>query len=85
MATCVECDEEITIGRRPRLGMKVICGYCGAHLEVVSLDPLELDWADEDDEDEWDSTDGFDDEPDLYDDVDDGPYDDDDFDDDDLD
>ncbi|HMN27931.1 MAG TPA: hypothetical protein PKE45_07225 [Caldilineaceae bacterium] len=56
-ATCIECDEEIAISGRPRLGMKVVCAHCGAQLEVVNLAPLEVDWAyeddDEDDDDTW--------------------------------
>lgn len=55
VATCVECDEEITIGGRPRLGQKVICSNCSARLEVVNISPLEVDWAyEEDDDDDWD-------------------------------
>jgi lysine biosynthesis protein LysW len=80
MATCIGCDEELVIGGRLRLGMRVVCGNCGARLEVVSLDPLEVDWADEGDDDE---DDGWDDGGDLDDDLDDSPYDE--FDDEDLD
>jgi lysine biosynthesis protein LysW len=44
---------------RPRLGQRVVCKSCKAEVEVVWLDPLELDWPvddDEfDDEDEWDT------------------------------
>jgi lysine biosynthesis protein LysW len=74
MATCIGCDEELIIAGRLRLGMRVICAHCGAQLEVVSLDPLEVDWADEGDDDDeaWDTEDGFDDgEFDLDDDLDD--------------
>ena len=57
MATCIECDEEIEINGRPRLAQKVICPNCSAALEVASLNPLELDWAYEDDDDDWDDDD----------------------------
>jgi lysine biosynthesis protein LysW len=60
VATCVECDEELAISGRPRLGTKLVCGHCGARLEVVSLEPVEVDWSYEDDEDdEWDDEVGY--------------------------
>ncbi len=55
-ATCVECDEEIEINDRPRRGLRVICPSCGAQLEVVSTNPIELDIP-FDDDDEWDDDD----------------------------
>jgi lysine biosynthesis protein LysW len=27
------------------VGQKIKCPDCGSYLEVISLDPLELDWA----------------------------------------
>lgn len=57
VATCIECDEEIEISGRLRLGQKVICPNCAASLEIASLNPLELDWAYEDDNDDWDDDD----------------------------
>ena len=56
---CLSCDEEIRILRSPKMGMLVTCADCGAELEVVWLDPLELDWPfidddwDEEEEDEY--------------------------------
>lgn len=57
-ATCVECDEEIEINDRPRRGLRVICPNCGAQLEVISVNPVELDIPFDDDE-EWDDDDEF--------------------------
>jgi lysine biosynthesis protein LysW len=57
-ATCVECDEEIEINDRPRRGLRVICPNCGAQLEVISTNPVELDVPFDDDE-EWDDDDDF--------------------------
>jgi alpha-aminoadipate carrier protein LysW len=59
LVTCVECDEEIELNGRPRLGQTLVCISCGAQLEVVSTNPIEVDWAD-DEGDDWD--DEFDDE-----------------------
>jgi lysine biosynthesis protein LysW len=76
VATCAECDEEIEISDRSRIGQRVICPNCGARLDVANTSPLELEPADEDDDD-WDDDDDFDDLDDDFDDWDD----DDDFDD----
>jgi lysine biosynthesis protein LysW len=75
MATCAECDEEIEVSDRARIGQRVVCANCGARLEVVSTNPLELDPG-YDDEEEWDDDD--------FEDLDDDEFDDD-WDDDELD
>lgn len=46
---CIECEEAIELEGRARIGQKVSCAHCGAVLEVVSTDPIELDWADDED------------------------------------
>lgn len=60
LATCAECDEEIEVNERVRIGQRVVCSNCGARLEVVSTSPLELDPGYEDEE-EWDDDDDLDD------------------------
>jgi lysine biosynthesis protein LysW len=53
MATCPECDAEIEIDEDDAdLGDEVSCDECGQTLVVSSIDPLELDFASDDDEDE---------------------------------
>jgi alpha-aminoadipate carrier protein LysW len=60
---CPDCDGKIVINPRVQLGQKLVCPHCDAELEVISIDPVELDWAydwswdddeDEDDEDDED-------------------------------
>lgn len=54
-AACPACDNTFSIPGKLHLGQKVLCSSCDAHLQVVWLDPLELDWVDyeeEEDEDE---------------------------------
>jgi lysine biosynthesis protein LysW len=51
---CSECDEEIEVAGRVRLGQKVACNHCGAALEVVVIEPLELEIAQEEEDDLWD-------------------------------
>lgn len=84
VATCAECDEEIEVSDRARIGQRVECPNCGARLEVVSSNPLELDPS-YDEEEDWDDDDDFDelDDDELGDDWDDDEFDD--FDDDELD
>jgi lysine biosynthesis protein LysW len=54
---CPECDGDLKFQSSPRKGDTITCPSCGAHLEVVGLSPIELDWVyDDDDQDleEWD-------------------------------
>jgi lysine biosynthesis protein LysW len=65
-ALCVECDAELNLGERARIGQRIVCPNCGVQLEVISARPLEVDIAYGDGE-EWDDLDGYslDDEDDL--------------------
>lgn len=49
---CPSCDGKIRLDVKPQKGQMVICPHCEAELAVVSVNPLELDWALELDEDE---------------------------------
>lgn len=49
-AECVECGSPIEL-ENPGLGELVVCETCGAELEVVGLEPLELQTAPEEAED----------------------------------
>ena len=40
---CPECDEEVYVDADSEQGDNVTCDECGAVLEVVGLDPIELD------------------------------------------
>ncbi len=67
-AFCPDCEEGIALGPEPKIGQRVTCPHCSAELEVVDLSPLELDWAyedsdlDWDEEEDWDEDDWDDDE-----------------------
>ena len=60
-AECPDCGETVTLRGPVRVGQRVTCPHCESVLEVVESDPVELDWAyDEDldqDEDEEDDED----------------------------
>ena len=52
-AYCPDCDEKINL-RNPKTGQKLFCPYCEAELEVISTNPLDLDWAyDYSDDEDW--------------------------------
>jgi alpha-aminoadipate carrier protein LysW len=71
---CPDCDEKIVLNPDVELGLRFVCPNCDVELEVISVDPLEIDWAYDD---SWDEDEEYDDEED-----DDEEYDDDDDDDD---
>ena len=50
-AACPECGAEVSLGAKVEKGEIVQCGDCGAELEVVSLDPVVLEVAPEEEED----------------------------------
>ena len=53
MVTCPECDSRIDIEEEELSeGDFVSCDECGAELQVVGLDPLELEVTDEEDEED---------------------------------
>jgi alpha-aminoadipate carrier protein LysW len=55
-AYCPDCDGRIALNPHATVGQRVTCPNCDSDLEVISVDPLELDWAYDwswdDDEDE---------------------------------
>lgn len=51
MATCPECGSSLELDYDVVEGEIVECEDCGAELEVVSSNPLELDLAPEEEED----------------------------------
>lgn len=62
---CPECDEEVFVDAESEQGDIVSCDECGTDLEVVGLDPVELDVY-EGDYDDFDDDDDLLDEDDDY-------------------
>ena len=60
-AVCPECDEEVYVDADSEQGDVVSCDECGADLEVVGLDPIELDLYEGDDDldDDYEEEDRF--------------------------
>ncbi len=42
-AICPKCDHSLKLGAHPREGQQVVCPECMTPLEVISLNPLEMD------------------------------------------
>lgn len=49
ISKCPMCGEKIKLSHKVWLGQDVICPVCDAELEVVNLNPVELDWVGEED------------------------------------
>jgi len=45
MARCPACGNSIEVGKEAKQGDRIECLECGELLEVISLKPLELDYA----------------------------------------
>jgi len=57
-AECPGCDKQVFVPNRAIEGSTVHCSNCDSDLEVVAVDPFELDWPYyEDDDDDWDDDD----------------------------
>ena len=62
---CPECDEEVYVDADSEQGDIVTCDECGTDLEVVGLDPIEVDIYeggddfDDDEEFEYDESERF--------------------------
>jgi alpha-aminoadipate carrier protein LysW len=69
-AKCPMCGADVKVGTKPTMGQLVTCHNCAAELEVVWLEPVELDWPMDEYELEtegeyYDDYDGYDDDEDY--------------------
>ncbi len=78
VAYCPDCEGKISISSEAAVGQRITCPHCDTDLEVISVEPLELDWAydwswededetasddeDEEEEEEEEEDDDYDDE-----------------------
>ena len=51
VANCPECDEVLELDDEVRKDEDIVCDNCGVDLTVVSVNPVELDLADDEEED----------------------------------
>lgn len=52
IGTCPECEAEVHVDVETDKGDTLACSECGSTLEVVGLDPVELDLSAEEDLDD---------------------------------
>ena len=52
---CPECSEDVFVDADSEQGDIVSCDECGTDLEIVGLDPIELDISTETDKDDFDA------------------------------
>lgn len=57
LAVCPECEAEIHVDEDVDKGEIISCMECEVALEVVGLDPIELDLAPQDEDEEYDDED----------------------------
>ena len=57
--TCPECEAEVHVDPDVDKGETVDCEECGLQLEIVGLDPVELDVVEEEDDDADDDEDEY--------------------------
>jgi lysine biosynthesis protein LysW len=57
VAECPSCGARVPVGRKLRIGQSVGCPVCRERLEVVWLNPVELDWPIDDQDDSYDDYD----------------------------
>lgn len=57
--TCPECEADVHVDTDTDKGDVVTCEECSSKLEVVGLDPVELDMVDEDDDADDDDEDEY--------------------------
>ena len=54
LGTCPECEAEVHVDTDADKGDAVTCEECGTDLEIVGLDPVELDIVEDETDDEED-------------------------------
>ena len=61
MVECLACEDDVYIDRNPKIGSYVICSNCDAAFQIIGIEPILIDWPDDDDY--------FDEEEGYYDDI----------------
>ena len=57
--TCPECEADVHVDTDADKGDVVSCEECATDLEIVGLDPVELDIVEDDEEEDEDEEDDF--------------------------
>jgi hypothetical protein len=62
IAFCPDCEEGISFRVKPKLGQRITCPSCDADLEIINVSPLELDWAYDEPDMEWEDEEDWEEE-----------------------
>ena len=46
---CLACEDDVFVGRNPKIGNFVVCHNCDAAFQIIDLKPVLIDWPDYDD------------------------------------
>jgi lysine biosynthesis protein LysW len=65
-AQCPECDAWVSLSRALGLWDVVVCPGCDTELQLISLNPPELDYADHDNDEDYDDDYDYDEEDEDY-------------------
>ena len=49
---CLDCEQQIHLGYQPVVGQILLCPHCKSELEIICMNPLELDFYYEDEEED---------------------------------
>ena len=41
---CLDCERQIELDHNLQIGQRIKCPHCAVELEIINLEPLELDW-----------------------------------------
>ena len=47
---CLACDEDVYVGRNPKVGNFVTCQHCDETFQIIDIDPILIDWPYDDDD-----------------------------------
>jgi hypothetical protein len=51
---CLDCERSMELNANIKVGQRIRCPHCRVELEIINLEPLELDWIYERHDTRWD-------------------------------
>jgi transcription elongation factor Elf1 len=46
---CLACADDVYVGLDPKIGSYIYCNNCDAEFQIIAIEPVLIDWPDEDD------------------------------------
>ena len=63
---CLACDEDVYVGRNPKVGHFVTCHNCDATFQIIDIDPVLIDWPYDEDDAEYEDYEDYNDDDEGY-------------------